>query len=136
MRSDQKNIKLNADNRELPAVTSTLAIWLIGNKWRLCIAKYLSQGKARFTDLKIGIPGISQKVLTDNLRIMEAAGVVERTAYAEVPPRVEYELTDIGNSGVPILDELKIWGEKYATYCHKHGIDIETVYSASRKPRK
>jgi len=98
---------------ELPECPVATAVTLIGNKWKLLIIRNLLAGKARFGELQKGIPGISQKVLTDNLRSLEDDGLVIRTAYAEIPPRVEYSLSKLGLSLQPIFDQLIEWGNKY-----------------------
>jgi DNA-binding HxlR family transcriptional regulator len=97
----------------LPQCPVATTVSLIGNKWKLLIIRNLLNGKARFGDLKDGIDGISKKVLTDNLKSMVDDGIIIRTAYNEIPPRVEYELSDLGNSLRPIIDSMKIWGEEY-----------------------
>ncbi len=88
-------------------------LYLIGNKWKGLILRDLMDGTKRFGQLKKAINGISQKVLTSHLREMEECGLVIRTVYAEVPPRVEYTLTDTGKSLRPVLEALKDWGLKY-----------------------
>jgi DNA-binding HxlR family transcriptional regulator len=97
----------------LPQCPVATTVSLIGNKWKLLIIRNLLNGKARFGDLKDGIDGISKKVLTDNLKSMVDDGIIIRTSYNEIPPRVEYELSDLGNSLKPIIDSMKIWGEEY-----------------------
>ena len=97
----------------LPNCPVAVTVSLIGNKWKLLIIRNLLNGKARFGELKDGIDGISQKVLTDNLKSMEEDGIIIRTAYPEIPPRVEYELSELGNSLRPIIDDMKNWGENY-----------------------
>jgi DNA-binding HxlR family transcriptional regulator len=97
----------------LPQCPVATTVSLIGNKWKLLIIRNLLNGKARFGDLKDGIDGISQKVLTDNLKSMVDDGIIIRTAYNEIPPRVEYELSELGNSLRPIIDSMKTWGEEY-----------------------
>jgi DNA-binding HxlR family transcriptional regulator len=97
----------------LPQCPVATTVSLIGNKWKLLIIRNLLNGKARFGDVKDGIDGISKKVLTDNLKSMVDDGIIIRTAYNEIPPRVEYELSDLGNSLRPIIDSMKIWGEEY-----------------------
>jgi len=77
------------------------------------IIRNLLVGKARFKDLKNGIDGISQKVLTDNLRSMEEDGLIIRKSYPEIPPRVEYELSDLGNSLRPIINSMEVWRNEY-----------------------
>lgn len=86
---------------------------LIGNKWKLLIMRNLLQRPWRFNELQKSLDGISQKVLTDSLRTMEKDGIIIRTVYAEVPPRVEYSLSEIGESMRPILDAMQIWGNDY-----------------------
>lgn len=97
----------------LPTCPVATTVNLIGNKWKLLIIRNLLVGKARFKDLKDGIDGISQKVLTDNLRAMENDGLIIRTSYPEIPPRVEYELSDLGNSLRPIIKSMETWGNEY-----------------------
>lgn len=86
---------------------------LIGDKWKVLILRDLMEGTKRFGELKKSIGTISQKVLTAQLRDMEAKGLLTRTAYAEVPPRVEYTLTETGRSLTPILDSMVVWGTDY-----------------------
>ena len=100
-------------NEVLPKCPVATTVNLIGNKWKLLIIRNLLCGKARFKDLKDGIDGISQKVLTDNLRSMESDGLIIRTAYQEIPPRVEYELSELGNSLRPIIKSMETWGNEY-----------------------
>ena len=107
---------------ELPICPVATTVQLIGNKWKLLIIRNLRmEDKQRFNQLLKTIPGISQKVLTENLRAMEADGLITRTVYPEVPPRVEYALSDLGNSMRPIMDAMEIWGRN----------DQELVRSAS-----
>ena len=98
---------------ELPECPVATTVQLIGNKWKLLIIRNLLKAPQRFTELKKGVPGISQKVLTDNLRAMEGDGIVSREVFAEVPPRVIYSLTDIGQSLLPIIDAMADWGNSY-----------------------
>lgn len=98
---------------ELPACPVATAVQLIGNKWKLLIIRNLRMHPWRFNELLRDLQGISQKVLTDNLRSMEKDGLVTRTVYAEVPPRVVYSLSDIGETLKPVLDSLAIWGNEY-----------------------
>ena len=98
---------------ELPECPVATTVQLIGNKWKLLIIRNLLDRPQRFTELKNGVPGISQKVLTDNLRAMESDGIVSREVFAEVPPRVIYSLTDIGLSLLPIIDAMADWGNSY-----------------------
>ena len=98
---------------ELPACPVATIVALVGNKWKLLIIRNLLGGTQRFNEMRRTIPGISQKVLTDSLRSMEADGLLTRTAYPEVPPRVEYTLTELGYSLRPILEAMRVWGEDY-----------------------
>lgn len=98
---------------ELPICPVATTVQLIGNKWKLLILRNLLPGTQRFGELKKGIPGISQKVLTENLRSMEDDGIISRKVYPEVPPRVEYTLTNIGNSLKPIISAMEQWGNLY-----------------------
>lgn len=99
---------------ELPNCPVATTVQLIGNKWKLLIIRNLRmEDKQRFNQLLKTIPGISQKVLTENLRAMEADGLVTRTVYPEVPPRVEYALSELGNSMRPIMDAMEVWGRAY-----------------------
>ena len=97
--SEQKPVK------ELPACPVETTLTLIGDKWKVLIL--------RFGELKKSVGNVSQKVLTAQLRAMEESGLLTRTVYAEVPPRVEYTLTELGQSLKPILDAMRIWGEGY-----------------------
>ena len=86
---------------------------LIGDKWKVLILRDLLTGTKRFGELKKSVGNVSQKVLTAQLRAMEESGLLTRTVYAEVPPRVEYTLTKLGQSLSPILDAMLNWGEEY-----------------------
>lgn len=88
-------------------------VQMIGSKWKLLIMRNLLQRPWRFNELKKDLEGISQKVLTDSLRSMETDGIITRTVYPEVPPRVEYALSDLGESMRPIMDAMEIWGTEY-----------------------
>ena len=98
---------------DLPDCPGATTVQVIGNKWKLLILRNLLVRPWRFTELQKDLEGISQKVLTDSLRSMVADGIVVRTAYAEVPPRVEYSLSELGESMRPILDSMRVWGEAY-----------------------
>lgn len=99
---------------ELPECPVATTVQLIGNKWKMLIIRNLIyNGKQRFTDFIRTIPAISKKVLTDNLRALEDDGLIEREVFAEVPPRVEYSLSDIGKSLRPIWDAMEAWGIEY-----------------------
>ena len=97
---------------ELPACPVATTVRLIGNKWKLLIIRNLMASPNRFGELIRTIP-VSQKVLTDNLRSLEQDGIVIRTVYAEVPPRVEYKLSELGNSMRPIISAMEAWGLDY-----------------------
>ena len=97
----------------LPACPVETTLMLIGDKWKVLILRDLLTGTKRFGELKKSIGSGSQKVLTAQLRQMEDSGLLTRTVYPEVPPRVEYTLTDLGRSLKPILDAMWTWGETY-----------------------
>lgn len=99
--------------KELPACPVETTLMLIGDKWKVLILRDLMPGTKRFGELKKSIGSVSQKVLTAQLRDMEEKGLVNRHVYAEVPPRVEYSLTELGESLKPILDAMGAWGESY-----------------------
>lgn len=99
--------------KELPACPVETTLSLIGDKWKVLILRDLIGGTKRFGELRKSIGSISQKMLTQQLRDMEEHGLVNRKVYAEVPPRVEYSLTEDGVSLKPILDSLWAWGEQY-----------------------
>ena len=100
---------------EMPACPVATTVALVGSKWKLLILRNLLARPWRFNELKKSLDGISQKVLSDSLRSLEEDGIVTRTVYPEVPPRVEYSLTELGRSLKPILDALQHWGEDYRT---------------------
>ena len=99
--------------KELPACPVEITMSLIGDKWKVLIVRDLLTGTKRFGELRKSVTGISQKVLTNNLRQKEESGLVKRKVYAEVPPRVEYSLTKTGLSLKPILDSMVKWGNNY-----------------------
>ena len=98
---------------ELPACPVATTVGLIGSKWKLLIMRNLLQRPWRFNELQRDLEGISQKVLTDSLRSMEADGIITRTVYPEVPPHVEYALSDVGESMRPIIEAMEQWGTEY-----------------------
>ena len=100
-------------SKELSACPVETTLTLIGDKWKVLILRDLMPGTKRFGELKRSIGGVSQKVLTSQLRQMEESGLLTRTVYAEVPPRVEYTLTELGYSLKPVLDALWNWGKAY-----------------------
>lgn len=102
-----------AGRKELPACPVETTLLLISDHWKVLILRDLLSGTKRFGELKRSLGTISQKVLTSNLRAMEADGLLMREVYPEVPPRVEYTLTDLGQSLKPLLDAMCSWGEDY-----------------------
>ncbi len=104
--------------KELPACPVETTLTLIGDKWKVLILRDLMPGTKRFGELKKSIGNVSQKVLTAQLRDMEASGLVSRKVYAEVPPRVEYTLTETGYSLKPVLDAIAKWGTEYKAKAH------------------
>ncbi len=98
---------------ELPACPVATTVGLIGNKWKLLILRNLLAAPHRFGELRKTIPGISQKVLTDNLKSLEQDGIIIRTAYAEVPLRVDYKLSELGDTMRPIISAMEQWGLDY-----------------------
>ena len=98
---------------EMPACPVTTTVALIGSKWKLLILRNLLARPWRFNELKRDLAGISQKMLTDSLRSMEADGIITRTVYPEVPPRVEYALSELGESMRPVIRSMEEWGKAY-----------------------
>lgn len=98
---------------ELPECPVAATVQLIGNKWKLLIIRNLLASPQRFTEMRKSIPGISQKVLTDNLRSLEEDGLINREVFAEVPPRVVYSLSELGDSLRPIINAMQEWGTNY-----------------------
>ena len=98
---------------ELPECPVATTVQLIGSKWKLLILRNLLQRPWRFNEIKKSLPGISQKVLTDSLRSMEKDNIITRTVYPEVPPRVEYALSNVGETMRPIINAMANWGEDY-----------------------
>ena len=98
---------------EMPACPVATTVQLIGSKWKLLILRNLLARPWRFNELRKSLEGISQKVLTDSLRSMEEDGLVTRTVYPEVPPRVEYSLSPLGESMRPIIQAMEQWGAQY-----------------------
>ncbi|WP_302696888.1 winged helix-turn-helix transcriptional regulator [Ruminococcus callidus] len=103
---------------ELPEYPVAITVQLIGNKWKLLILRNLRMRPWRFNELQKSLEGISQKVLTQSLRSMEADGIINRTVYAEVPPRVEYSLSELGDTMRPILDAMEKWENDYRATFH------------------
>ena len=106
--------------KELPACPVETTLMLISNRWNVLILRDLMEGTKRFGELKKSLGDISQKVLTANLRAMEENGLLIRTVYAQVPPKVEYTLTDTGYSLKPVLDAMAQWGRKYQLQIQNH----------------
>ena len=104
---------------ELPDCPVVTTVQLIGNKWKLLILRNLMTHPWRFNEMLRSIPGISQKVLTDNLRALEKDGIISRTVFPEVPPRVEYALSELGDSMRPIIDAMQAWGVNYQKMVRK-----------------
>ena len=103
-------MKTKDELSDCPVATT---VSLIGSKWKLLIMRNLLVRPWRFNELQKSLDGISQKVLTDSLRSMEADGIITRTVYPEVPPRVEYALSELGKSMRPIIKSMEIWGNNY-----------------------
>ncbi len=98
---------------ELPECPVATTVQIIGNKWKILIIRNLLDAPQRFSEIKKTIPGISQKVLTDNLRALESDGLLIREVFAEVPPRVVYSLSELGKTLKPVLDAMGDWGAGY-----------------------
>ena len=121
--STQKTVK------ELPACPVETTLTLIGDKWEVFILRDLLTGTKRFGELKKSIGNVSQKVLTAQLRAMENSGLLTRTVYAEVPPKVEYTLTELGKSFIPVLNQMMTWSE-----IHLCPPDYTSPYSGKKLP--
>ncbi|MBC5787437.1 winged helix-turn-helix transcriptional regulator [Clostridium facile] len=104
------------ERKDLPDCPVETTLMLIGDKWKVLILRDLMPGTKRFGELKKSLGNVSQKVLTAQLRTMEANGLVNRKVYAEVPPKVEYSLTELGQSLKPILEAMQNWGEEYKSH--------------------
>ena len=104
------------EKKELPTCPVETTLMLIGDKWKVLILRDLLPGTKRFGELKKSIGTVSQKVLTAQLRDMERNGLVNRKVYPEVPPRVEYSLTELGRSLKPLLDAMWDWGEEFKAH--------------------
>ena len=103
----------NLMKKDMPACPVEVTLMLMGDKWKILIIRDLLEGTKRFGELKKSVSGISQKMLTANLRAMEECMLVDRKVYAEVPPKVEYTLTETGYSLKTVLDSMAEWGESY-----------------------
>lgn len=109
--AQERNAMLTKE--ELPPCPVATTLMLIGNKWKIFIIQQLMDRPFRFGELRRAIPGISEKVLTDNLRAMEKDGIITRTVFPEVPPRTEYALSELGNTMRPIIESMATWGTGY-----------------------
>ncbi|MCP3097406.1 helix-turn-helix transcriptional regulator [Myxococcus sp. K15C18031901] len=118
--------------KELPLVPAERALKVIGGRWKIFVLYYLFEGPKRLSELRRVIPGVSQKVLVQQLREMELHGVVQREVFAEVPPRVVYSATALGLSLRPIVDALCDWGKRHAAALR--ALD-EPVPAQPRRPR-
>ena len=98
---------------ELPPCPVATTLMLIGNKWKIFIIQQLMDKPFRFSELRRAIPGISEKVLTDNLRALEKDGLITRTVFPEIPPHTEYALSELGETMRPIIDSMSTWGTGY-----------------------
>lgn len=103
----------------LPLCPVATTVDLIGNKWKLLILRDVLTGPKRFGELRKSLEGISQKVLTDSLRSMETDGILDRTVFPEVPPRVEYSLSELGETMRPIVLAMESWGKEYKEMIEK-----------------
>ena len=122
MRNQQDKSKLHCG--EFCPTEATVAA--IGGRWKVVILWYLFGGKLRFSELRRKVAGVSQKMLTEQLRELEGHGLVSRTVYAEVPPRVEYAATPLGESLRPVITAMADWGQK-------HGRKIANVFSTAQR---
>lgn len=104
---------MSMTDKTLPPCEVEITLMMMSDRWRVLIIRELLTGTKRFGELRKSLTGISQKVLTANLRTMESQGLLTRKVYAEVPPRVEYTLSEVGQSLKPILDAMALWGENY-----------------------
>lgn len=102
--------------KDLPKCPIDTTLKMLGCRWKVLIIRELLNGTRRFGELKKAVTGITQKVLTAKLREMEELGLLERKVYPQIPPKVEYTLTDIGYSLRPVLESLKEWGKDYKRY--------------------
>ncbi|MDR1612178.1 MAG: helix-turn-helix transcriptional regulator [Planctomycetota bacterium] len=114
--------------KDLPACPVATTVEIIGSKWKLLILRDILAGPKRFGELRKSLGGISQKVLTDSLRTMERDGIVTRTVYPEVPPRVEYALSELGESMRPIIYAMENWGLEYKSLAES-GVNAGKIQS-------
>lgn len=106
----------NINKQYIQECDLSYAVCKIGGRWKLFILSKLKEEKLRFSELKRAISGITERMLTLQLRELEKEGLVKRTVYAEVPPRVDYELTEIARDLIPIWDALNEWGGKHRRF--------------------
>ncbi len=99
--------------KELPACPVATTVQIIASKWKLLIIRNLFMRPWRFNELKNNLEGVSQKMLTDSLRSLEADGIITRTVFPEVPPRVEYALSELGQTLQPVMQTMEAWGNTY-----------------------
>ncbi|MDO4356180.1 MAG: helix-turn-helix domain-containing protein [Clostridia bacterium] len=118
---------------QLPACPVATTVQVIGNKWKLLILRNLLSRPWRFNEMLKSIAGLSQKVLTENLRALERDGIITRTVYPEVPPRVEYALSDLGMTLRPIIDAMQAWGENYQELV-RGGADADEIREMAESP--
>ena len=104
------------NSKDLPKDPIEVTLYMTDSKWKFLIIRELLNGTRRFGELKKSVTGITQKVLSANLKEMEECGLVERTVYPQIPPKVEYTLTDVGYSLRPVLEALKVWGRDFKRY--------------------
>lgn len=115
--------------------TVELALQVLGGKWKPIILWHLSgEGVKRFSELKRSMPNVTQKMLTQQLREMESDGLIVRTVYPQVPPRVEYGLTEMGRSVLPILKALSEWGKSFQAWSLERGVELIQVASGAENP--
>lgn len=113
---------------ELPECPVATTVSLIGSKWKLLILRNLMKRPWRFNELLRDLEGLSQKVLTDSLRSMEADGIITRKVFPEVPPHVEYSLSELGESLRPVFKSMEVWGKEYKSHLSKN--DSVQTYGA------
>lgn len=98
------------DKNQLPACPVETTLSIIGDKWKVLILRDLFEGTKRFNELKKSLNGVTQKMLTQQLRELEQDGIIHRMVYPVVPPKVEYSLTDLGKTLKPVVDSMRDWG--------------------------
>ncbi|MCJ7936157.1 MAG: winged helix-turn-helix transcriptional regulator [Chryseobacterium sp.] len=121
----KENSTNNINRQYIHECDLTYAVCKIGGRWKLLILDKLKDGKLRFSELRKAILGITERMLTLQLRELEKEGLIKRTVHAEVPPRVDYELTDIARELIPIWNELSKWGGKHRELIQEQSISEE-----------